>query len=311
MSICAVIWIRERREGWFSNWVPRYPRVPGATVRWREDEGETLEEFCSHLLPRASLIDQLNNVVFCVKFFGRKTFFFFQLINCLKVIDIQNRVPRPSDCPEWELRTSISWLRSWCSESYFLGKVYTFYLIFFLGHGFCFIVLILFFLFRAAPTAYESSQVKMELQQPAYTTATATLWILNPLSKGRDRTCVLMDTSWVLNLLSHNRNSRVWILNQFLREFPFMLTWKKHTSNPFRMKKGTLWGDMLAQGLLGWWKGVSTPKPALFLCCSFCDSCRVMREVLGGRQGQETLSPPGGIFCLWELWLCLHMPQGR
>ena len=61
----------------------------------------------------------------------------------------------------------------------------------------------------------------MELQLPAYTVATATLdlndicnlchsfqqhQILNPLSKARDRTCILMDTSQVLNSLSHNGN---------------------------------------------------------------------------------------------------------
>ena len=69
------------------------------------------------------------------------------------------------------------------------------------------------FFFRAAPMAYGNSQAngwEFELQLPAYTTATATQdpshvfnlphssWqcqILNLLSKGRDGTCVLMDTS--------------------------------------------------------------------------------------------------------------------
>jgi len=61
--------------------------------------------------------------------------------------------------------------------------------------------------------------VQLELQLPAYTTAAAIpdpshvcnlhlsslqCWILNPLSKARNQTCILMDTSWVLNLLSHN-----------------------------------------------------------------------------------------------------------
>ena len=34
-------------------------------------------------------------------------------------------------------------------------------------------------------------------------------WIINPLSEARDRTCIciLMDTTWVLNLRSHNGNS--------------------------------------------------------------------------------------------------------
>ena len=64
--------------------------------------------------------------------------------------------------------------------------------------------------------------VKLELQLPVYTTATATPdpshicnlrcslrqhWILNSLSKIRDWTWSLMDTSQVLNMLSHNRNS--------------------------------------------------------------------------------------------------------
>ena len=64
--------------------------------------------------------------------------------------------------------------------------------------------------------------VELELQLPAYTTATAMpdssltcdlphslqqRQILDPLSKARDGTCILRDTSWVLNLMSHNRNS--------------------------------------------------------------------------------------------------------
>ena len=69
--------------------------------------------------------------------------------------------------------------------------------------------------------------VESELQLLACTTTTATLdlscicdlccslWqhrILNPMSKARDQTCILMDTSWVLKLLSHNGNSPVLIL---------------------------------------------------------------------------------------------------
>ena len=41
------------------------------------------------------------------------------------------------------------------------------------------------------------------------------LWqyqLLNPLSKARDQTCILMDTNWVLNLLSHNGNSSIEVL---------------------------------------------------------------------------------------------------
>ena len=65
-------------------------------------------------------------------------------------------------------------------------------------------------------------KVQSELQLPAYSTATAmldwscicdlcfSLWqhrILNPLSKAKDPTHILMDISQVLNRLSHNRNS--------------------------------------------------------------------------------------------------------
>ena len=64
--------------------------------------------------------------------------------------------------------------------------------------------------------------VEMELQLLAYTTAMATLdlshicnlrlslrqhHILNPLSKVRDQTSFLMDTSQVLNMLRHSGHS--------------------------------------------------------------------------------------------------------
>ena len=42
-------------------------------------------------------------------------------------------------------------------------------------------------------------------------------WILNPLCEARDQTRILMDTSWVWNLLSHNGNSLVlFVLNPFI-----------------------------------------------------------------------------------------------
>ena len=66
--------------------------------------------------------------------------------------------------------------------------------------------------------------VESELQLPTYATATTMqdlshicslhhslqkLWILNPLSKARDQTHILMDSSRVHNPLSHSGNSRV------------------------------------------------------------------------------------------------------
>ena len=65
-------------------------------------------------------------------------------------------------------------------------------------------------------------EAESELQLPAYTTATETLdpscifnlhhrlwqgWIFIPLSEDRGQTYILMDTSWVLNLLSQNGNT--------------------------------------------------------------------------------------------------------
>ena len=81
----------------------------------------------------------------------------------------------------------------------------------------------------ATPTAYESSQARIEsdLRPATDTTVTAmpdpslvcdlhrSLWqrqILNPLSTARDRTHIFTDTSQVLNLLSYDRNSEKQIL---------------------------------------------------------------------------------------------------
>ena len=73
--------------------------------------------------------------------------------------------------------------------------------------------------FRAAPTEIPRLGVESELQLPAYTRATATQdlshvcnlhhnsrqrQIFNPLSKARDRTQVLMDTSRIHQPLSHH-----------------------------------------------------------------------------------------------------------
>ena len=85
-------------------------------------------------------------------------------------------------------------------------------------------LLLLFFFFWLQVQHMEVPRlgVESELQLPAYTTATATLdlshacnphhgsrqcGIPDPLSKAWDRTRILTDPSWVLNLLSHSRNS--------------------------------------------------------------------------------------------------------
>ena len=73
--------------------------------------------------------------------------------------------------------------------------------------------------------------VKLELQLPVYATATATpdpshvftlchsswwFWILNRLSKARDRTHKLMDTSQVLNPVSNDGNPQVSFQRDYL-----------------------------------------------------------------------------------------------
>ena len=75
----------------------------------------------------------------------------------------------------------------------------------------CFFV----FLFMAAPVAYGSSQARgwiscscRPVPKPQQRQ------IFNPLSKARDQTCVLQDTSQILNRLSHNRNSYLLILKK-------------------------------------------------------------------------------------------------
>ena len=91
-----------------------------------------------------------------------------------------------------------------------------------------------FFCFYFLLFIYGSFQARgqTEPQPPAYTTATAKLdpshicdlchrlwqfWILNPLSKARDRTCIFVDTSWFLNLVSHKGNSNIsFIFDHFL-----------------------------------------------------------------------------------------------
>ena len=77
----------------------------------------------------------------------------------------------------------------------------------------------------------EVSRLEVKLELPAYAMATATPglsrtqdlrrslgqhWILNPPSKARNWTCIIMDTSQILNPLSHNGNSLNTIYNLLL-----------------------------------------------------------------------------------------------
>ena len=75
-------------------------------------------------------------------------------------------------------------------------------------------------IFRASPEAYRSSQARGRIGAAAaglrhsHSNARSTPQDVatpdrpfNPLSKAEDQICILMDTTWILNLLSHNKNS--------------------------------------------------------------------------------------------------------
>ena len=91
-----------------------------------------------------------------------------------------------------------------------------------------FVLFIYFLLFMATPTAYGRLGVKLQPQLPVCATAIV-MWdlsrvcdlgtpqftqcqILNALSKARNQTHILMDTSLVHNQLSHNWNSPCFFL---------------------------------------------------------------------------------------------------
>ena len=78
-----------------------------------------------------------------------------------------------------------------------------------IGFIYLFIFLFIIIIFRAAPAAYRSSQAwgQIEAADASLYCSLQQHWILNPLSEARDQTHVLMHTSQVLNLLSHNGNS--------------------------------------------------------------------------------------------------------
>ena len=92
--------------------------------------------------------------------------------------------------------------------------------------------------------------VDLELQVLAYTIATATpdpscicdlhhslrqCQILNPLSKARDRTCILMDTSWILNPQELNNGN-----SQYLCGFLFLISplFRKQLLDPPKARQG-------------------------------------------------------------------------
>ena len=96
---------------------------------------------------------------------------------------------------------------------------------------FIFLSFFFFLLLHLEPMAVTRLGVESELQLPAYATATATPGpnclcnlhrsslqhrIFNPPSEARDRAFILMDTSWLLNPLSHSGNSSMFVFSSCL-----------------------------------------------------------------------------------------------
>ena len=99
--------------------------------------------------------------------------------------------------------------------------------------------LLLFFLFQAASVTSGSSQARgrIGVAAEAYATAMAVLnlscicdlchssqqcWILNPLTEAGDWTHILMDTSWILNLLRHKGN---FLIHFLTRQIFYQTSW--------------------------------------------------------------------------------------
>ena len=68
----------------------------------------------------------------------------------------------------------------------------------------------------AASLHHSHSNARIQAVSLTYTTAHSNT-ILNPLSEARDQTCVLMVTSRILNVLSHNGNSPIYFINSSKR----------------------------------------------------------------------------------------------
>ena len=107
----------------------------------------------------------------------------------------------------------------WNSFLYFFNKVELIYRNFF------------FFLILRPHLQHMHSQARGWIGAAAVTYSSQRCQILNPLSKARDWTCILMDTSWVCNLLSHSGNSQIkfseTFMYRFSREPKFSFLWDK------------------------------------------------------------------------------------
>ena len=85
-----------------------------------------------------------------------------------------------------------------------------------------FFKILFYFIFSAAPAAYGSFQDSGQIRAAAGSLRPQPWqsWIHNPPTEVRDPTCILMDTSQVLNPLSHNGNSKIFFFLVFRAALP-------------------------------------------------------------------------------------------
>ena len=120
--------------------------------------------------------------------------------------------------------------------------------------------------------------IKLELQLPAYITATATLYlscicnlrpglwwhrILNPLSEARNQNNVLKDTHGVLNPLGHNGNAKVnFLLKGFSVEWYccvfWQLLWTRRVTQTPPVSVTSAWGGDDRAAHTAWLGGCKT-----------------------------------------------------
>ena len=114
---------------------------------------------------------------------------------------------------EWKVRNH-SWCHHWATGSLkYEARTFPDFLSnkcpYFLKRTLFIYLLIYLLLFRATPAAHGNIQARNQIRAAAagLNHSSQQRWIINPLSEARDQTHILMDTSWVCNLLNHNRNS--------------------------------------------------------------------------------------------------------
>ena len=124
--------------------------------------------------------------------------------------------------------------------------------LFWFGFLFYFYFLKFFCLFRAAPVAYEVPRLGVKLELPLLAYQSEPCQILNPLGGARDRTRILMDTSWV-----HSH----WFYFLKIRE---MASFKRTLPHPHRKASQ---GEPKRQAFLSYCSSTPESSSSCLGCC--------------------------------------------